>query len=312
MLISIIIVNWNAGHQIMDCLQSIKFTKQDGLKDFEIIIIDNGSTDKSLEFVDQLNFPVHIIKNKLNLGFSVACNQGAKVSTGDYLLFLNPDTIFFDNSLSIPFNYMERKDNQNVGIVGIQLLDEFNQISKSCARFPSPSLLMAQILGVNYLPGFGHLNTHMSNWAHDKTETVDHVIGAFYLIRRPLFETLGGFDERFFVYLEDLDLSLRALQEGYRSVYLTEAQAFHAGGGTSNQVKARRLFYSLRSRLLYAFKHFTILGAIAVLLATLFVEPLTRSVLALLRRSWSGLTETWNAYGMLWCDIGAIFKSRRL
>jgi len=141
----------------------------------------------------------------------------------------------------------------------------------------------------------------MAEWPHDITRDVDHVIGAFFLVRRSLFESLGRFDERFFVYLEDLDFSYRARQAGWRSVYLANAQAFHAGGGTSHQVKARRLFYSLRSRLLYAAKHFSKSGAALVFLATLLLEPLSRSAWALMRRSLPSLKETWQGYGMLWC-----------
>jgi GT2 family glycosyltransferase len=140
----------------------------------------------------------------------------------------------------------------------------------------------------------------MAEWDHASILQVDHVIGAFFLVRREIFNSLNGFDDRFFVYLEDLDFSFRARKAGWRSMYLADAQAFHAGGGTSNQVKARRLFYSLRSRLLYAFKHFSWLGAIAVVLATLLVEPLSRSAQALFRASLSTLRETWAAYGMLW------------
>jgi len=140
----------------------------------------------------------------------------------------------------------------------------------------------------------------MAEWGHAQTREVDHVIGAFFLVRRVVFEALGGFDERFFVYLEDLDFSRRASNAGWSSVYLADAQAFHAGGGTSNQIKARRLFYSLRNRLLYAFKHFSWPEAMLVMFATLLIEPFSRAALALLRWSWSGLKETWAAYGMLW------------
>jgi hypothetical protein len=140
----------------------------------------------------------------------------------------------------------------------------------------------------------------MADWDHTHTRDVDHVIGAFSLVRRAVFDALEGFDERFFVYLEDLDFSRRARNAGWRTVYLADAQAFHAGGGTSRQIKARRLFYALRSRLLYAFKHFPRAGAISVMFATLMIEPLSRSLAALLRGSWSGLKETWSAYGMLW------------
>lgn len=120
------------------------------------------------------------------------------------------------------------------------------------------------------------------------------------MVRRTTFESLGGFDERFFVYFEEVDFSYRARQAGWRSVYLADVQAFHAGGGTSNQVKARRLFYSLRSRLLYAAKHFSTAGTALVFLATLLLEPLSRSALALARRSWPALRETWQGYAMLW------------
>jgi GT2 family glycosyltransferase len=140
----------------------------------------------------------------------------------------------------------------------------------------------------------------MAEWDHAQTRQVDQVIGAFFLVRRGLFESLHGFDERFFVYFEEVDFAYRARQAGWLSVYLADAQAFHAGGGTSNQVKARRLFYSLRSRLLYAFKHFSWTGAVGVLLATLLLEPVSRTALALFRHSWAGLKETWAAYGMLW------------
>ena len=126
------------------------------------------------------------------------------------------------------------------------------------------------------------------------------LIGAFYLVHRELFDKLGGFDERFFVYLEDLDFSLRARQAGYASYYLASASAFHKGGGTSENINARRLFYSLRSRVLYAYKHFSFVSATVVLLGTLFVEPLSRLVLAMVRRSGSSMMETLSAYGQLW------------
>jgi len=124
-------------------------------------------------------------------------------------------------------------------------------------------------------------------------------MGAFFLVRRCLFDELQGFDERFFVYFEEVDFSCRAKQLGWSSVYFADAQAFHAGCGTSNQVKANRLFYLQRSRILYAFKHLSLFGASLVFLATLLVEPLSRSVFAIVRTSLTSLKETWSAYGML-------------
>ncbi len=178
------------------------------------------------------------------------------------------------------------------------MLDEAGHVSRSCARFPTVVSLAAHAVGLTrFISGLGHL---MAEWDHGQTRQVDHVIGAFFLVRRELFVSLDGFDERFFVYLEDLDFSYRAHKAGWSSVYLAEVKAFHAGGGTSRQVKAQRLFYSLRSRLLYAVKHFSRLGAVSIFLATLLVEPVSRSLSAVLHCSWTNLKETWVAYALLW------------
>ncbi len=140
----------------------------------------------------------------------------------------------------------------------------------------------------------------MTEWDHSTSRDVDQVIGAFFVVRRALFEELHGFDERFFVYFEEVDFSLRAGARGFRSHFLATASAFHAGGGCSNQVKARRLTYNLRSRIEYALKHFPGGSAVALVLGTLLVEPLTRMVTALLRRSPDDFRETLQAYRELW------------
>lgn len=297
--LSIIIVNWNAGQQLRDCIFSIGHANHKNFVISEMVVVDNASADDSMDGINQLGVTVTVISNSINMGFAAACNQGAAVATGNYLLFLNPDTRLFENSLSAPFAFMQEPENRNVGIVGIQLLDGQGHIAHSCARFPTLGIFTAQALGLDRLPGLQHLNTHMTDWAHDTTRPVDHVIGAFYFMRRSLFDMLGGFDERFFVYLEDLDFSLRASKAGWSSVYLAEAQAFHAGGGTSSQVKAARLFYSLRSRLYYGFKHFTLITAWALLFITLAVEPWMRLGFALLKGSWSDVTHTLQAYVLL-------------
>ncbi len=296
--VSIVIVNWNANSQLADAIASIARHHRNLVS--SVIIVDNASTDDSLnqaEALQNLPFRPLIIRNSQNMGFGKACNLGAQHAKSDYLLFLNPDAVLYADTLPIALAYMENPANAKVGICGVQLLDDSGHVARSCARFPTVLGLVAHAVGLDrFIPRLGHF---MAEWGHAHTRQVDHVIGAFFLVRRDLFDALQGFDERFFVYLEDLDFSRRAHQAGWRSVYLVEAQAFHAGGGTSNQIKARRLFYALRSRLLYAFKHFSKLGAVAVLLTTLLVEPVSRSVLALLRFSGGGLKETWIAYGLL-------------
>lgn len=122
---------------------------------------------------------------------------------------------------------------------------------------------------------------------------------------------MGGFDERFFVYFEEVDLSLRVRQLGWDSIYLAEAQAFHAGGGTSSQVKAHRLFYSLRSRLLYGFKHFPRWQAWILVLMTLGIEPVTRTCFSFMKNGLVGVRNTWQAYCMLYLDLSNILKKNK-
>lgn len=291
----IIIVNWNSGDQLRTCVESIELHGPCLVT--RIIVLDNGSTDQSAERIARLA-DVVLIRESSNLGFGRACNLCAKQAQSEYILFLNPDAALYPDTLPKALAFMQDPVNEGVGICGVQLLDESGSVAKSCARFPSPLGFLLQAFGIDKIfPGGGHV---MAEWDHGQTRMVDHVIGAFFLVRREVFDVLNGFDERFFVYLEDLDFSYRASQAGWKSVYLADTQAFHAGGGTSKHIKARRLFYSLRSRLLYAFKHFSLAGAWVVLLTTLLIEPASRSVLAIARVSWSGLRETWSAYAMLW------------
>lgn len=312
-LIDIVIVNWNSGDQLHEVISTIAAHHKNLVA--SVVIVDNASTDSSLSFVesvtDMLPFKLKIVENDSNMGFGAACNQGAALCGSEFLLFLNPDTRIFSDSLDKPLELMRQPGNERIGISGIQLIDEKGEIARSCARFPTLISFFAQATGINRIPRLSALSTHMSNWGHNTSQQVDHVIGAFYLIRRCLFEKLGGFDERFFVYLEDLDLSLRASQLGYSSFFLAEAQAFHSGGGTSRQVKAHRLFYSLRSRLLYGFKHFSRWKAWVLALVTLAIEPFTRTVFSVAAGR-DSVSNTWRAYGMLYSDLPQILKRARL
>ena len=308
--LNIIIVNWNAGQQLHDCLNSIHSARQNGFVLSRVVVVDNASSDNSLDGLDDLPLPLVIIRNKENKGFATACNQGAAECDGDYLLFLNPDTRLFDKSLSVPLEFMEDKRNRRVGICGIQLVDEKGQISRTCAYFPNLLRLTAQAVGLNKFPGLKRAGVHMSEWNHQTDKSVNQVIGAFFFMRSSVFNALQGFDERFFVYFEEVDLSLRAKYAGWDSVYLAGAQAFHAGGGTSCQVKATRLFYSLRSRLIYGFKHFPSWQAWILLGVTILVEPFTRLLFSAVRGQWSDMRNTINGYGMLLPELIKVVHSR--
>ncbi len=309
--VDIIIVNWNAGRQLRDCLQSIIAVGKDVFELKRVVVVDNASRDGSADGLDSLEPPLSVVRNKENRGFGAACNQGAAGSVADYLLFLNPDVRLYENSLIEPLTFMERPENRDIGIAGIQLIDDTGKVSRTCARFPTPKTYLHKMLGLDRLLPTRFPDYFMTDWDHAESREVDHVIGAFFLVRRSVFEALGGFDEHFFVYLEDLDFSLRARGAGWRSFYLAEARAYHKGGGTSEQVKATRLFYSLRSRILYGYKHFSWASATGLMLGTLLLEPLARLALGAARRSGKGIFETIKGYSMLWSAVPALLQASR-
>lgn len=294
-MIDVVIVNWNAGLQLKACVESV-ISYGAGLVG-KIIVVDNGSNDHSMQLVENLPLvqPVQLAENA---GFARGCNQGALHATSPYILFLNPDAAVYADTLPAVLACMESSEHASTGICGVRLLDEFGHVARSCSRYPSASRCIAQSLGLDkFLPSLG---AAMTEWAHLENRYVDQVIGAFFLVRRDLFEKLNGFDEQFFVYYEEVDFAYRAAKAGYRSYYLNDTCAFHLGGGVSNQVKARRLFYTLRSRLLYAVKHFSFLSIAVVLVSTLVMEPLTRVALALLKRSGAAFKETLSGFAMLY------------
>lgn len=296
--LNVIIVNWNAGQQLRECISSISTIKQEDFTLSEVVIVDNGSSDNSLDDVAQLGVLVRVIRNNENCGFAAACNQGAADATGDYLLFLNPDTRLFADSLIKPIDFMQEPSNSGIGICGIRLVDDGGNTSTSAARFPTLRVMAGKILGLTKVfPSMFPAHLMVSSDLRE-SGSVDQVIGAFFLIRKNVFDHCGGFDERFFVYFEEVDLSLRANQLGYSSFFLSEVSAFHKGGGCSERVKAARLFYSLRSRILYAQKHYSWMEFVALVLLTGLELPL-RLAQGVVRASWSDIQNTFSAYMLL-------------
>lgn len=277
--LDIVIVNWNTGDALRTCLQSIA----DGVAGVElrrVAVVDNASTDDSMARASQVALPLTIVRNEANRGFGAACNQGAAGSQADYLLFLNPDTRLEADTLARTLAFMESPEQTTTGICGIRLLDDAGHASTSAARFPSPRILFGEATGLGrLLPGLFPRHLLTASECAD-TRDVDQVIGAYFVMRRPLFESLGGFDERFFVYFEEVDLSLRARLAGFRSMFFAGASASHTGGLSSDQVKAARLFYTLRGRLLYAGKHFSPFSRGLVMVITFGVEWPARSLRA--------------------------------
>jgi N-acetylglucosaminyl-diphospho-decaprenol L-rhamnosyltransferase len=304
--VHVVIVNWNSGAQLRECLQSFAAVATDDVTLWRVSVVDNASTDASCDaLVATASLPLALIRNAGNRGFGAACNQGAAGSDADYILFLNPDTRLMPGNLELPARYLGSAHHATVGIVGIQLVDPQGQIARNTARAPSAWSMIGQSLGLDRL-GLAAFPRHFdTEWAHDETRTVDQVMGAFFFVRRTVFEALGGFDERFFVYFEDMDFAVRSRQRGWNSVYLASARAFHRGHGTTHQATERRTFYFVRSKLHYAFKFFSPLGAAAVLTVTLLLEPASRIVVA---PGSAGVTL--RVFARLWKELPAIFRGQ--
>ena len=306
--LDIVIVNWNSGGQLRACLESIVRTDRTGFTLARVVVVDNGSEDASLDGVDRIDLPLTVMRQELNLGFAAACNAGAKGSTAEYVLFLNPDAALYRDSLAKPIAFLGWPENARIGILGVQLVDDQGEVARTCANFLRPRHILAHTTGLTHLLPKVFPHHFMVDFDHRSSRVVDQVMGAFFLMRRHVLEVLGGWDERFFVYLEDVDLAYRAWKRGWLSYYFAEVRAFHRGGGVSRQVKAARLFYSLRSRILYAFKHFHPAVAVGVLAGTMLIEPATRILYALVGRAPTSAGETIRAYWLLLRDLPSVLS----
>lgn len=297
--LGIVIVNWNTGGHLQACLRSIAASDRAGWTLGAIVIIDNASVDGSADGLNLLGLPVSIVRNAQNRGFSAACNQGASGLSSDYLLFLNPDTALLTDSLTRALTFMDEAEGQEIGICGVRLIDRDGVPALSCARFPTLGTFFGQATGLSRLWPHVFKPQRLSADECRVTRDVDQIIGAFFLVRSAVFDLLGGFDERFFVYFEEVDFSFRARQHGFRSVYLADISILHHGGVSSGQVKATRLFYSLRSRLQYAFKHYTRLEAFLLVVVTVGIEFPSRFVQAVFRGPRQEIAEISHAYADL-------------
>jgi GT2 family glycosyltransferase len=297
MKIDIVIVNWNSGSYLKNCIASI--SKYHNNLVSRVIIVDNNSTDSSLNFALPSGLNCEIIHNKNNAGFAAACNQGAFKSSSKFILFLNPDAELHEKSLAKPVLLMESEDFLSVGIIGIKMVDETGAFSTSCARFPRPRIYFGKSLGLNIIFNKYFYDLFLKESECNKSMYVDEINGAFLLIKRDVFCQLKGFDERFFVYFDEVDLCYRSHKLGYKAYYFHEATAFHKGGGCTDSVRSTRLFYSLRSRLQYSHKHFSLFGQIVVTFSTLFIEPISRFIVLFLKTDKKQIKELLNAYRML-------------
>lgn len=297
--LDIIIVNWNGGTLLQDCVKSVLQSDLSGII-LTIFISDNGSTDNSLEILPP-DPRIRILENKANFGFGKACNIAYEHCTAEYILLLNPDCEVYQASLASSIAFMN--DRREIGVLGVKQLDREGHVLRGAARSPKPIHFINHILGLNNISSRLFPQMIMHDWDHLDSREVDHVIGSFMLIRKQIIEEIGFMDERYFVYLEDLDLSMRVKKAGYRIFYNADIQVMHEGGGLSKQVKARRLFYSIHSKILFVKKYYNAFMASLIILLTLFIEPLIRILYALLKFDLKGVKETISAYTLLHKEI---------
>ncbi len=290
-MIDIIIVNWNSGQLLSDCINSIF---NSSFKSFHIFIVDNASIDNSIALLPKSN-NITIIFNLKNVGFAAACNQGFLIGSGECILFLNPDTKLYTLTLENSIKYMV--NNPELAVMGCKQLDNNGNIIPSCSRFPSFKTALNDITGFSKLfPKAFPSSTIMRDWDHSTSRNVDEVMGSFLLTRRSVLEKFNGFDEQFFVYYEEMDLCKRIKDSGGTIFYNSDVEIFHLGCGTTNQIKATRLFYSLNSKLKYYKKHFNNkqFHTLKILIYTL--EPTMRIIQNLFNLNFKGITETVKGY----------------
>ena len=236
MELSIIIVNYNTKLLLEQCIDSIKKATRE--INTEIIVVDNNSTDGSKEYLPAKITGVKFIFNDKNTGFAKACNQGFKNSSGKYVLFLNPDTILPETCLTDCISFFEI--HPDAGAVGVRMLDGQGKFLKESKRgLPSPATSFYKLFGLaSIFPGSKTFAKYYQGHLPEKENNpVEVLSGAFMMIRREVFEKIGGFDEDFFMYGEDIDLGIRITRSGYKNYYLGSISVTHLKGGSTTYNK---------------------------------------------------------------------------
>jgi GT2 family glycosyltransferase len=235
--ISIIIVNYNAKDYLYNCIQSI--LNNNSKLSIEILIVDNLSTDGSVNYIKD-SFPfINIIENNNNLGFAKGNNIGIAKSSGKYIMLINPDVVLMEGCLENIYEFME--NNTNIGLLGPKIIDSCGKTQRSCMGFPTiwnsfcRSLYLDRMFPKIKL--FGGLL--LGYWGHDYNKSVDVINGCFWAVRRKAMENVGLLDESFFMYGEDIDWCRRFHYHGWDVYFYKDAEAIHFGGVSSSSAPNR-------------------------------------------------------------------------
>ncbi len=255
MNLSIIIVNYNVKYFLEQCLHSV--IKASAGINHEIIIVDNASSDGSREYLEDKFLNIQFAWNESNLGFAKANNQALQMARGEYILFLNPDTILPEDCFQKCIKHLS--NHPEAGALGVCMLDGSGNFLKESKRgFPTPSAAFLKLTGLSTLfPESAFFSRyHMGHLHPAKNHETDVLAGAFMMVRKKVLDITGGFDESFFMYGEDIDLSYRIRKAGYKNLYFAECPILHFKGestrkGSLNYV---RLFYGAMA--IFTRKHY--------------------------------------------------------
>lgn len=251
-----IIVNYNVKYFLEQCLISVLAACEK--LPSEVIVVDNNSVDGSEAMVHQKFPSVTYIANDVNLGFSKANNQGIELSKGEYVLLLNPDTVVEDDTFEKTVQFMD--EHPDGGGLGVKMIDGKGIFLPESKRgLPTPQVAFYKIFGLSYLfPKSRKLGQyHLGYLDDDEIHSVDVLSGAFMLLRKKALDEVGLLDEAFFMYGEDIDLSYRITQGGYKNYYYPKTRIIHYKGESTKKSSINYVFVFYNAMVIFAQKHFS-------------------------------------------------------
>ncbi|KGE20496.1 glycosyl transferase family 2 [Paenibacillus wynnii] len=287
--VSIIIVNYNTCRLTMDCLRSVY--ESDTNYSYEIVLIDNNSRDESVEMISTEYPGVILIANEENTGFARANNQGIEIVSGRYVLLLNSDTVVRKDTLETMVALMDGRP--DLGASGCKIILPDGSLDKACKRgFPTPAASFYYAFGFSRLfPDRPRFNGYQLGYLDpDLDYPVDCLVGAFMLLRRETIEQVGGLDENFFMYGEDLDWCFRIKEAGWGIYYYPQTTIIHLKGGSARRRPFKIVYEFHRAMILFHRKHYSkqynsmINGAVYAGVGVKFAISLLRNALTFPRQ----------------------------
>ena len=256
MKLSVIIVNYNVKEELTFCLSSVQRALQ-GIEG-EVFVVDNHSADGSCDVIKTL-FPwVTLIENADNLGFARANNIAIRKAVGEYILLLNPDTVVEQDSFAKMIAFMD--EHADCGGLGVKMLDAQGAFLPESKRgIPTPWVAFCKLFGLYKLfPKSEKCNRYyLSNISQDSVAQVEILAGACMLLRKSVLDEVGLLDETYFLYGEDVDISYRILQAGYKNYYFPETSIIHLKGASTKKQEAKSVREFYRSMEIFCERHFT-------------------------------------------------------